>query len=241
MAYDPWFYEALHVGQPGDLAFYAGLCDAHTRVVEFGCGYGRVLASLVQVTPDVVGVELDPALAIRAAQRVSQARIVEGDACSVRVDSSPFDRVFVPFNTLYCLSDTAALLALLRNARRHLHPQGVLAFDVWTADVFHAQGQDDRELPPEHIETVQRAGAAIDIFETSTHDYAEQRVYVTHWADIAGKRRRIGDLVHRYFTREQLEEALVNAGFVAAFDGGFSHQPWTPDADVTVVVAQPDA
>ncbi len=43
--YPPALYAELHVGNPGDLAFYREHCVGASSILELGCGYGRVMTA----------------------------------------------------------------------------------------------------------------------------------------------------------------------------------------------------
>ena len=60
--YDPELYRLLHRGHPGDAAYYARHCTGARRVLELGCGYGRLIKSLLPKRGRYVGVDIEPGL-----------------------------------------------------------------------------------------------------------------------------------------------------------------------------------
>ncbi|MBC7172885.1 MAG: class I SAM-dependent methyltransferase, partial [Polyangiaceae bacterium] len=116
--YPAELYAALHRGTEGDVDFYLRACSGQERVLELGCGYGRVLEPLAAMGHRVVGIERDPELAAIAREAVAPygGRVIVGDMTSFELDEL-FDRVIVPFNGIYCLLDRDAVQRCFDNAR----------------------------------------------------------------------------------------------------------------------------
>lgn len=101
---------------------------AGRRVLEIGCGAGRITRSLLDLTPDVTGVDLSPAMVAFCRRRFGRGTYVAGDMRLVRdLVEGPFDAVVAGANVLDVLShvDRAAVLADLAAL---LAPGGVLYF-----------------------------------------------------------------------------------------------------------------
>lgn len=50
------------------------LCDGHRRILEIGCGTGRVLAALLGAGHDIVGVDISPDMLSVAEQKLASYR-----------------------------------------------------------------------------------------------------------------------------------------------------------------------
>jgi SAM-dependent methyltransferase len=51
-------YALVHRGNAGDVDFYVRACAGAARVLELGCGTGRVLRAVAEVAGHVTGLDL---------------------------------------------------------------------------------------------------------------------------------------------------------------------------------------
>ena len=105
------------------------------RILELGCGGGRVALGLLQSGyTDVVATDFSPimvslARAVLADHDASWERFVEQqDATSLTYPDASFDRAIFAFNGLMCLPGRAHRLAALRSIHRVLKPDGLFLF-----------------------------------------------------------------------------------------------------------------
>ncbi len=105
------------------------------RILELGCGGGRVALGLMQAGyPEVVATDFSPimvslARAVLADHDESWEKIVEQqDATALTYPEASFDRAIFAFNGLMCLPSRDHRLAALRSIHRVLKPGGVLLF-----------------------------------------------------------------------------------------------------------------
>jgi SAM-dependent methyltransferase len=246
--YDAELYALLHCGNPGDIEFYLAGCAGVAEVLELGCGSGRVLAALATAGHNVVGVDLHEGLLERAARRIADlpsATLLRGDITELDLGRR-FDRVIIPYNTLYCLLDDAAVAAALSGARRHLSPGGQLLLDVYAADpVEPGEAVDEQAFcTPQHIVTLAGTAATIDVFERSRENAAEQRLDVTYTYVIRADDGEVTapeyTLPQRYLFEPQLRQHLYDAGFeVLRFEGDFCGSPFALEHLHMVVTAVP--
>lgn len=156
----------LNNGQPSGLAAWIQLLELRrgARVLHIGCGLGyytAIIAAVVESNGEVIGVELDAALAARARRNLSSVKhvaIVAGDGCES--DPGPVDAILVNAGAthpqsmwldrlrlggrmLLPLTDddgTGILLKVRREAA------GYTAQVVATTVIFHCIGSRDPEL-----------------------------------------------------------------------------------------------
>jgi ubiquinone/menaquinone biosynthesis C-methylase UbiE len=120
-------------------------------VLDVGCGTGAALAAAGEITGDVTGVDISPAMVERAREAVPGADLVVGDVAALPFEDATFDVVVSAF-VVFFLDDPPAGL---REWRRVLRPGGRIAMSTWN-------GPDERwsweralrqefagEMPPE--------------------------------------------------------------------------------------------
>ena len=152
---DAEFYVALHRGTPHDIGYYQRVSQDAPHVLELGCGDGRVLRQLRQkagAPQCLVGIDEHPgmlALARRGLESygLCSCEFVQGDIRQFDL-SARFERILLPYSTLWCLTDRDKL-ACLRCAVRHLAPGGSLHADLYVADDLLEIPDDARDTERE--------------------------------------------------------------------------------------------
>lgn len=131
-----WYIERFRaMARAGeDLAGEARLVDTmvarHARVLDAGCGPGRVGGALARAGHQVVGVDVDPALIEAAEQDHRGPRWLVGDLAELDL---PARGVTEPFDAIVCAGNVMAFLApstrveVLTRFRAHLAPGGRVA------------------------------------------------------------------------------------------------------------------
>jgi SAM-dependent methyltransferase len=151
-----------------DLAGEARLIDAmlprSARVLDAGCGFGRVGGFLAEVGHEVVGVDVDPVLIDTARVDHPGAHWIVGDLTTLDL---PALGVSEPFDAIVCAGNVMTFLApstrveVLRRFRRHLRADGRAAigfgagrgyaFDEFLADAETAGLLPDLLLSTWHL------------------------------------------------------------------------------------------
>jgi SAM-dependent methyltransferase len=132
-----WYVERFRAmaRQGADLAGEARFVDAlvapASRILDAGCGPGRVGARLYARGHTVVGVDVDPDL-IAAAQADHPGPTWRvGDLSRLELDEPPFDAAVLAGNVLPFVAPGSEALVLSRVAA-HLRPDGVAAVGFGT-------------------------------------------------------------------------------------------------------------
>ena len=243
----PELYDAQYRTYREDLGFYRRLAEDHGGpVLELGCGTGRVTVELARAGARVDAIDASERMLERARDRVRAAKLGDRVAClqgdmralGAAVGAPDGYRLaLAPFNTLmhaYALEDQDRTLA---GAFERLAPGGVFACDVYVPR-FGAMGVLRAE-PMWH----RALGDDVDLLLLQDHDPAGQRLVSTYLVDRTDAdgnlRRRRVRLTQRYFTRFELERALLHAGFerVQVF-GSFERAPYREDSDVIVAIGR---
>lgn len=128
-----WYVERFRkmAAEGADLAGEARLVDAMVprgaRILDAGCGPGRVGAFLAEAGHDVVGVDIDPVLIDAAREDHPGPRWIVGDLAELDLPAmgipEPFDAVVCAGNVMTFV-DPACRREVLRRLRRHLRDDG---------------------------------------------------------------------------------------------------------------------
>jgi SAM-dependent methyltransferase len=111
----------------GEARFVDAMSARRSRVLDAGCGTGRVGSLLAVAGHDVVGVDLDPVLVAAAQDAHPGCRWLVGDLAELDL---PACGVGEPFDTIVCAGNVMTFVApgtrveILHRMRRHLREDG---------------------------------------------------------------------------------------------------------------------
>ena len=243
----PRLFSLLHTGTPGDLEYYLAQCEGAESVLELGCGYGRFLLPMLERGLSVTGLELDPDMLEYARQMMARvpeagpvARLVEGDMRTFALDCF-FDRVLIPFNTLFCLQSDEDVRATLRQVTKHLRPGGKLILDVYHVEAEDL-GSEPFEEAKEFLATVDGHGLVAEVYEGGGWEPSLQQVrveYEFHIQTPDGEQIVPQVISQHYLYPSQLRALLESAGFeIERWDGDIEGAPFVDESSQLVVVAR---
>lgn len=124
-----WYVDRFRqlADEGADLAGEARLIDAlippRSRVLDAGCGPGRLGAVLHARGHTVVGVDADPVLIEAAQDDHPGPRWIVGDLSSLALDEEPFDIAVVAGNVMVFVAPGTER-RVLESLRRHVRPGG---------------------------------------------------------------------------------------------------------------------
>jgi SAM-dependent methyltransferase len=211
------------------------------RVLELGCGTGRITWPLARVGVPVVGIDLSAAMLDRARRRLRRGRVeaglTRGDIRRLPFADRSFDVVIAPYGVLQSLTSDRALASAFAEVARVVKPGGRFAIDL-VPDVPAWREYTRRvalkgRLGPKGpsvtlVESVrQDTRRRLTIFD---HEYIEGRG--------AGRRVTTFQLTFRTLTIPALVRRLDRAGLrLDAVLGDYQGAPIQPDADTWIVLA----
>jgi SAM-dependent methyltransferase len=227
-----------------DVPFWRGVVRREGgRVLELGCGTGRLLMPLARTGAVVTGIDLSAPMLARARARAVRLRrdrrpaIVRGDVRSLPFRPRTFGVVLAPYGMLQSLVRDDDLEAALDDAARVLRTGGLLGVDLvpdlarW--DEYGRQERMRGRGPDGSIVTLiesvrQDRGRGLTIFD---EEFVERR----------GRRTstRRFSLTFRTRTMGATRARLERAGFgIEAVLGDYQGGPWDRRADVWIVLAR---
>jgi ubiquinone/menaquinone biosynthesis C-methylase UbiE len=229
-----------------DVPFWRNLAR-HTggRVLELGCGTGRISLPLARAGIDLIGIDRSGPMLERARARVRRARLTErvqlvrGDIRAVPFDGPSFSMVMAPYGILQSLLRERDLAATLQEVRRVLQPGGTFGLEL-VADL--PSWQEYRKRLSLKGWRHRRGGAHVTLIETVRQDRARRlTIFDQEFIERHGRSRRTHRfaLTFRTLSIPQMARRLEQAGFsVTALLGDYRGGPWDPRAEVWVILAR---
>ena len=240
------YYDATYAllrDPAGDAAFYLALArETGGPVLELGCGTGRVLLPIARAGIAAVGVDRSAEMlaVLRKKAPPTTLRLVPASMTDFDLGPERFRLVFSAFRALQHLCSVDEQLACLARVRRHLAPDGLFAFDVFSPDLRRLADPDIAEQEDARFAD---DGDEVIRYVRTVPDPAAQVIQVRFRYERRRGERVMGDDVveipMRWFTRWELEHLLARAGFaIVACYGGFDRRPYDRTAPDIVVVAR---
>jgi len=142
------YYDQYVGGFSQDIPLYLNLCSGASKVLEVGCGSGRVLGPLLAVGHSVTGVDISQAMLFLARRRLADY-IASGKLTLLEHDfrtatfREQFAVAIVTFYTFnYLLNDIEAG-RFLSNIRESLQSGGQIALDLFFPKTFTDPSKDN--------------------------------------------------------------------------------------------------
>ncbi|HEY7386396.1 MAG TPA: class I SAM-dependent methyltransferase [Beijerinckiaceae bacterium] len=232
------FYDALTARDRnlrGDVAFYAArIGPAPQRVLELGCGTGRVTLALAARGHQVIGVDIsEPMLKIAETKRrrlgAAQGRNAQFLLHDMLTLALPlrFHAVIVPYYAFNHLEGRLRRAQAIATMARHLAPGGTAIIHAASREALHekaeAQGPGTvikAETTPARLE-VTWSEPLLDELQNRTIRLVDYRVYGSDGALSETSRER---LTYYWFADDEVERAARKAGLdcvqiVPSFEG----------------------
>jgi SAM-dependent methyltransferase len=228
--YPYMFGERRMTAAPGEVDRVLTLAGVtRGRVLDLGCGPARHSIILARKGFEVTGVDRSPLLLSKARELTagSGVELVEADMRDF-VRPGTFDLALSLFTSFGYFATREEDLAVLRNVRASLKPDGVFVMDVTSKEYVISQGRETswEEWP----------GGEIHIHR---HDafpgWGRLRV---QWLLIEGERARRFEFEHNLYSGQELAALLERAGFAdVRLFGSLDGTPYDAAATRLVAVA----
>lgn len=209
-----------------DVQFYVDLArEANGRVLELGCGTGRVLIPTAEAGVDITGLDASLSMLEVCRQKLAslpstlhkRTWLVQGDFRNFDLEEQ-YDLITMPFRPFQHLIEVEDQLACLAAVRRHLAPDGRFVFDLFNPSIpgladqsklEHAQVEDEVTMPDGRRFVRSHKFVKKD-FNRQVNDL--ELIHDVIWPD-GTTSQEIFAFKMRYFFRYEIEHLLVRAGF----------------------------
>ena len=218
------------------------------RILELGCGTGRISVPLARAGVNLVGVDRSAPMLARAKSRASavrrrrhergrRLRLIRGDIRALPFRPALFAAVLAPYGILQSLIRDRDLNATLESVARVLKPGGLFGLDL-VPDVPNWREYRDKV----QMKGRTASGAHLTLVESVRHD---RRRRLTIFEQVYRERRHGKttehqfDLTFRTLPIPQMVKRLTRAGFaIEAVLGDYRGRPWDERADVWIILAR---
>lgn len=251
-AYAPFYdWENARTLGRRDVPFWRRVArGARGRVLELGCGTGRVSLPLAKAGISIVGVDRSagmlqrlrarlraPAMRARFGATGLGVHLLRSDIRALPFVSGSFAMALAPYGVLQSLLDDADLAATLDSVARVLGPGGVFGIDL-VPDVPHWREYTNK------VQLRGRAagGAALTLIESVRQDRRRRRTtFEQRYLERKGRTftEHTFELTFRTLSVRQMTARLERAGFIVdAVLGDYLGRPWDARADVWIILAR---
>jgi len=232
-----------------DVAFWTRVAsEARGRVLELGCGTGRISLPLIRAGVPLVGIDRSELMLAHAARRAAalqrrrrarrpRLRLIRGDIRALPFPRSTFGMVLAPYGVLQSLLRDRDLAAALESAHEVLAPGGVLGLDLvpdvpqWKeyTDRVQLRGRGPRGTHFTLIESVRQDPRRRLTTFAQEYRVRKGRTITTHPFTLTFRTVPVSTMARR----------LERAGFrVKAVLGDYRGRPWDERADVWIILAE---
>lgn len=233
-----------------DVDFYVEEARAHGgKVLELGCGTGRVLIPVARLGMEITGVDSSTRMLeqcrIRLDQEPAEVRdkvsLVQADMRDLDIPDR-FSLAMIPFRPFQHLVAVSDQIAALQAIHRHLEPGGRLIFDVFNPNLrYLIEDRTDEREDTAEVELPDKRSfrRTVRIGAVHTVDQYSEVEAIYYVRDADGKTHR---LVHgflmRWYWLYELEHLLARCNFrVRAVFGDFNRSPLTDASPEMIFIA----
>jgi len=242
---DTAYYDLTYRQRRHDIDYYVAQARgcSDRRVLEYGCGNGRITVPMAQSGTTVTCVDLSKPMLNDFERRLAQLPAAIRTRISLHhadmrafSTNERFSLIIAPFNTVLHLYEPDEFLEFARRVKTHLTPAGRFVFDVslpQPADLSHDPSESLKSPDFTHPET----GEVFEYAERFEYDPIRQLLVVwMHFATKDGSSAFTIPLTHRQYFPQELRGLLACAGFTRLrFWSDFTEEAASSHTDSLVV------
>jgi len=172
--------------EPGDLELFRALARrTGSPIIELAVGTGRVAVALARDGHRVTGVDIDPAMLVRARARgappdltLVEADLVDAATVDAVADGGPYSLAIIALNSILLLASAERQRAAVATMARLLGPAGLAVIDAWQPSAHDLVAFDGR-LSLEWLRTDPETGHEVTKTVAAWFDPATRLVTLT--------------------------------------------------------------
>jgi SAM-dependent methyltransferase len=241
-AFDAWaeYYDLLHQGLEGEAEFYVGqAARIGGKILEIGCGTGRLAIPMALCGLDVVGVDNSAAMLGRCREKLAAIGQVKGSLQLVQQDMAKldlgarFDFIAMAYRTfMHLLMPDDQRRCLLR-VREHLNPGGTFIMNTWLPNLRPLLAGPRRQAFQEAGRHEVDGGTLVHHVRTGVDEFRQLLIeeHRIQELDLSGRvvSARVLPMVRAWTSYRELSHLYARAGFtVRAVFGNFDATPLSP-------------
>ena len=256
--YDAAHYYDLFSAPPGDdVAFYLDrLPGPDARVLELGCGTGRVMLPTAERAGYVLGVDLSSSMLEICKRKLADAGVPETNAKTLCADittldlgdcETGFDRISAPFRVMQNLESDEQVDGLMRVIKQHLKPGGEAVLNTFkprggydTLEEFWASrdGSTPEWSKPYGDGTVTMSNNCRKFADNPVRVYPKL-IYRHYNASEELVDESVLDIVMRVWQPDELIDLVERHGFkITERLGGYHGEAWGEGPELVVAFTQ---
>jgi len=240
-----------YINRP-DKEFYRRMATGTTgKILELGCGTGRVLLPIAEAGHDITGMDISEHMLSQCRRKLDsysqnvgeRVRLIHGDMKNFAIDDL-FRLAIIPFRAFQHLINIEDQISCLRAINRHLAMKSRLVIDFFNVDFnrvsnprFSHEIVDFDEFELEDGRRLKRTYRTVSFHQAEQYNVVE---LIYHLTDTDGETKRfVHGFPFRYFFRYEVEHLLARCGFeIVGLFGDFDESPLSNDSPEMIFVAE---
>ena len=235
-----------------DTGFYLENTRSSTgRVLELGCGTGRILIPIAESGHEITGLDLSEHMLSKCRQKVQAAsqdirdrvEIIQGSMTQFSIDKV-FNLTIIPFRAFLHLMTIKDQLSCLTNVNRHMPIGARLVIDIFQVDLsrinnpkFLNEQVDFPEIELPDGRKMRRNHRIVAFHPSEQYNEVEIIYYITKTDGTT--ERVIHAFPFRYIYRYEMEHLLARCGFnIVKLYGNFDKSPLRDDSPEMIFIAE---
>lgn len=247
------FYDLVPMySERRDKKFYLDLClSSGGKVLELGCGTGRVLLPIASAGMPIVGLDLSEYMLSKCRQKIAaqpkevqdRIHLVQASMTDFHLNDK-FTTVIIPFRPFQHLLSVDDQLDCLHYVNKHLEDKGCLVFDFFQVNLQKITDpqrfEEAEDMPETNLPDGCKMRRCSRFASTHPAEQVNDVEIIYYITDTNGKiERLVNGFPMRYFFRYEIEHLLARAGFeVVELYGDFDKSPLVDESPEMIFVAR---